>query len=562
MNELKLREYQNEAISSIIKEHESGVNSQLIVLPTGTGKTLVAAGIIKHYNKRVLFIAHRDELLQQARSKLLMYWPQADIGICKAAKNDINHQIVIASVQTISRPRRLAQLKAHKFDILLIDESHHASSKTYERIIKEIGASLVVGFTATPSRTDKKKLPFTTTFSRSISTMQAGNYLSKITARRILTGSNINSVKISKGDFDVEELSFQINTNHRNDLIAKTYCKYARDRKAIVFASNVKHAKDLSTAFNARGIKSDYVCGDMKPAKRMATLKKFRDGRITALFNAQLLTEGYDEPSISCIVMASPTKSVTKFTQAIGRGLRPHASKKDCLVLQFSDDYFDINSIVTTKTIMPELDEFIDIADKTINKKEARRKKLIEHEEIILDSEIELLKKTKYLWVDVGEGEWSLASNDCDEIILKPKDNGYIASIYFKNGEERNIIEQPLPFCYAIGSCEDLVNGDLSFSFAVKHNALSSQRATDTQIRFLSQHGVSTLYMDKEAASFAIRTIVAHKNKRRRLLGYEQITDGQSRYLKSLNFETSGLTKDSASKLIQQIIKESVQSQY
>lgn len=134
-----LRDYQEEALNSVINDFQAGACRQLIVLPTASGKTFVMAAIAKHFNKRVLLIAHREELLQQAEDKIRQYWPETDIGICKAERKEFDHQIIIGSTQTCSRPSCLRQLKKKGFDILMIDETHHAPAETYQRIIKKTG---------------------------------------------------------------------------------------------------------------------------------------------------------------------------------------------------------------------------------------------------------------------------------------------------------------------------------------------------------------------------------------------------------------------------------------
>ena len=136
MSFVQLREYQEEALQEIVKALSEGINKQLIVLPTGSGKTILMAALAKYFNKRTLILAHREELIQQAFDKFKLYWPEADIGICKAERAETNHQIVIGSVQSCCKPKRLAHLKDSEFNIFLIDEAHHATAESYQKIIK------------------------------------------------------------------------------------------------------------------------------------------------------------------------------------------------------------------------------------------------------------------------------------------------------------------------------------------------------------------------------------------------------------------------------------------
>jgi len=201
MSFVQLREYQEEALQEIVKALSEGINKQLIVLPTGSGKTILMAALAKYFNKRTLILAHREELIQQAFDKFKLYWPEADIGICKAERAETNHQIVIGSVQSCCKPKRLAHLKDSEFNIFLIDEAHHATAESYQKIIKELGfhsdkTKLLLGVTATPNRSDKDSLGETfekITYSRSIATMIKAGYLSPAIGRKILTNFSLKN---------------------------------------------------------------------------------------------------------------------------------------------------------------------------------------------------------------------------------------------------------------------------------------------------------------------------------------------------------------------------------
>lgn len=160
---ITLRDYQQEAVESIDKNFfKYRTNRQLLVLPTGAGKTVIMAAIRERFNKKTLILAHREELIQQIHDTLKLYSPDLDVGICKAEKNEIDKRVVVASVQSCSKPKRLKQLKAQGFDILMIDEAHHAVSDSYQKIINTLGFlkgsnKLLIGVTATPQRADKKR---------------------------------------------------------------------------------------------------------------------------------------------------------------------------------------------------------------------------------------------------------------------------------------------------------------------------------------------------------------------------------------------------------------------
>src|ERR1700674_4281194 len=176
---LNLRDYQSECIETVLNEFKAGVTRQLVSLPTGSGKTVVMGALARELNKKTLLIAHREELITQAVDKFKLVWPGVDIGVCMGERDEINAQVVVASIQSASRPKRLAKLKELGFELMMIDEAHHSASDSYQSVIRTLGfgsdlQKLLLGVTATPKRSDKLGLDDTfthVTFSRSISTM-------------------------------------------------------------------------------------------------------------------------------------------------------------------------------------------------------------------------------------------------------------------------------------------------------------------------------------------------------------------------------------------------------
>ena len=444
MSFIQLREYQEEALNVIAKALSDGISKQLIVLPTGSGKTILMAAIAKHLNKRTLILAHREELIQQAFEKFKLYWPEADIGICKAERDETNHHIVIGSVQSCSKSKRLASLKDSAFDVLLIDEAHHATAESYQKIIKELGfhtdqTKLLLGVTATPNRSDKDSLGETfekVTYSRSISTMIKAGYLSPAIGRKILTNFSLQNIKMQNGDFSICELAEIVNTPERNAFIAEKYKAYATDRKGVAFCVDVAHCKDLSASFEKVGITSKAVWGEMPTEERRNVLEDLKGGRIQVAMSCGVLTEGFDEPSISCIAMARPTKSQSLYIQCIGRGLRLWPGKQDCLVLDFTDKGHSLDSVMSLSKTMPNT---LEIHESPTGEREKIEKtaKIEVIEEC--DTEFDLLGCAKFIWVPIGDNEWSLMDDDRNEIIMRSNENGYIADIYI-NGSKTSIV--------------------------------------------------------------------------------------------------------------------------
>lgn len=261
---LPLRDYQIECIESVLNEASTGLSRQLISLPTGSGKTIVMSAIAKKFNKKTLLLAHREELITQAHDKFRLFWPDVSIGICMAERDEIDTQVVIGSVQSCSRPKRLERLKKQGFDLLMIDEAHHSVSDSYKSIINELGFAngsdrLLIGVTATPMRRDRLGLGDVfekITFSRSIGTMIKAGYLSPVVGRKILTNFSFEKIRTRNGDFDLADISEAVNTPERNEFIAVKLKEYAGDRKGVAFCVDVNHCRDLADTFRKAGINS------------------------------------------------------------------------------------------------------------------------------------------------------------------------------------------------------------------------------------------------------------------------------------------------------------------
>jgi superfamily II DNA or RNA helicase len=231
---IALRDYQQEALEAVLSASKDGIKRQLIALPTGSGKTVVMSGIAKVVNKRTLILAHRQELIDQTVDKLRLVWPEISIGICMAERDEIDAQVVVGSVQSCCRQKRLEKLKAQGFDLLMIDECHHAIAKSYQDIINILGfgegtEKLLLGVTATPDRNGLGLIFDKVTFARSISTMISSGYLSPVVGRKIQTNFTLEKIRTQNGDFAIEELAEAVNTAERNAFIVSKFKEYAHE---------------------------------------------------------------------------------------------------------------------------------------------------------------------------------------------------------------------------------------------------------------------------------------------------------------------------------------------
>ncbi|MBI5014564.1 MAG: DEAD/DEAH box helicase [Deltaproteobacteria bacterium] len=346
-----LRDYQRECLKALGERYRAGVRRQLVCLPTGTGKTVIFAEFPRFFRmkKRMLVLAHREELLDQARDKILRANPELSVDVEQAGRHaGPESDVVVASVPTLGRAGsgRIGRLDPDQFYLIVVDEAHHATAETYRRTLEHFGVfepdtkRLLVGFTATPKRGDGQGLDGVfeeISFSRALPEMVRAGYLAPLAAYRVETDVDLTGVKTRLGDFVTSHLSRAVNVQERNDLVVRVYRDRLDGRQTLCFCVDVAHAQHLAEAFGRAGIPSAAVTGETPRPDREATLAAFREGSLRVLTNCMVLTEGYDEPSVSGILLARPTKSTLLYTQMIGRGTRLHPGKDDVTVVDIVD---------------------------------------------------------------------------------------------------------------------------------------------------------------------------------------------------------------------------------
>ena len=335
---IELRPYQEEARTAIFEQWDSGVQKTLLVLPTGCGKTIVFAKVTEdcvRKGERVLILAHRGELLEQAADKI-----QKSTGLgCAVEKADQSCQgswfrIVVGSVQTLMREKRLGQFPTDYFDTIIIDEAHHCISDSYQRVLEHFPAAHVLGVTATPDRGDMRNLgqyfeslAYEYTLPKAIKE----GYLSPIKALTIPLKIDMSSVSVQAGDFKAGDIGTALDPYLEG--IAEEMEKYCRGKKTVVFLPLVKTSQKFRDVLNAHGFQAAEVNGDS--LDRADILRNFEDGKYNVLCNSMLLTEGWDCPSVDCIVVLRPTKVRSLYCQMVGRGTRLATGKDHLLLLDF-----------------------------------------------------------------------------------------------------------------------------------------------------------------------------------------------------------------------------------
>lgn len=335
---VQLRKYQEEAKSAILAEWDRGVDKTLLVLPTGTGKTIIFSKLIEERvaeGDRVLVLAHRGELLDQAADKLLLS-TGLRCAVEKAQDTSLDswYRVVVGSVQTLMREKRLEQFMPDHFGAIIVDEAHHAISDSYQRVLQYFDKAKVLGVTATPDRGDLRDLgTYFDSLAYEYTLPQAirDGYLSPIKALTIPLKIDITGVKQSAGDYSAGELGTALDPYL--EAIADEMVKVCMDRKTIVFLPLIKTSQKFRDILESRGFRAAEVNGDSQD--RAQILQDFADNKYNVLCNSMLLTEGYDQPDVDCIVMLRPTKIRSLYAQCVGRGTRIYPGKDHLLLPDF-----------------------------------------------------------------------------------------------------------------------------------------------------------------------------------------------------------------------------------
>lgn len=355
---MQLRPYQLEAKNSIFEYFQQGkTGNPLVSMPTGTGKSLVIADFIKQVmeqwpNQRILVMTHVKELLVQNSDKLKTLWPRAPYGIYSAGLNqkEVTYPITFAGIASAVKVIE----KFGHIDLMLIDEAHLLSPKSdtmYGKAISKLKEKnpylKVIGFTATPYRVGQGLLTneggIFTDICYDISHLSAFNkliadgWLATLIPKRTVTAIDISNVGISNGDYNAAELEATMDVNALNYQVCKEMVQYASDReKWLIFAAGVKHANHIADMLKTFGISAVAVHSKMGDGERDKAIENFKSGSLRCIVNNNVLTTGFDCPSIDFIGMLRPTMSCGLWVQMLGRGTRPSPGKQNCLVLDFA----------------------------------------------------------------------------------------------------------------------------------------------------------------------------------------------------------------------------------
>jgi ATP-dependent helicase IRC3 len=467
------RPYQYEAVAALLAATARGMHRPLLVLPTGTGKTIVFALLVQRRRGRSLILAHRDELIQQAVEKLHLVDPTLPLGVVQAARDEHTASTVVASVQTLSRRTRLARL-VPDFQTIVIDEAHHAPAPTYRRILEYCRAwqpdgPLVVGVTATPG------------------------YLVDLRAFQILLQADFDALGTQQGDFVEAELETLLLAANAPAQVLAAFQAHAADRKTLLFTPTVALAYAMAETFCAAGIAAEALDGTTPLATRRAILHRLHTGATRVVANCAVLTEGFDEPSVDCIIIARPTQSAVLYQQMLGRGTRTYPGKTDCLVL-------DVVGVSTHHTLHTAATLFACDAGRLARQSllEILDRPVRQDEDAPLtgtlrSTPVDLFARRTLRWVQTRQGAWVLSLGaQHGTLRLRPDGPETWQVVQVRRDAEPVQLGDTLPLPYAQGLAEDYAR-HLGVARLVEAEAPWRQHpATEKQTALLRKLGMAT----------------------------------------------------------------------
>jgi superfamily II DNA or RNA helicase len=561
---MPLRDYQDEAIRALGQLYARGQRRLLVGLPTGTGKTVVFGTLAaKAHAKsawRVLVLAHRDELIEQAVAKILMIRPDLamHVGVVKAQRNEWDKDIVVASVQSLHR-RRLEQIPRDQFDLVVTDEAHHSAADTYVAILRWLGAApclkcekcggagersaaigtvgtetcpdcggsgwqlgvapteheaFSVGVSATLFRADQRNLGDVwqdVAYHRTILEMIAAGHLCDLGGIRVELDLNLDKVKRSRGDYQDGALGEALMDAGAPEHAVEAYREHAEGRKTIVFTPTVALSQAMRDAFVDAGYAAEHVDGTTPIDERRAILRRFHSGETMILSNCAVLTEGFDEPDVACVIMARPTSSKLLYVQCVGRGTRTHPSKRStrnpdaqwgpgCLVLDLRGNTKK-HSLVTIPQLMAEkrADQpaGAGLDPEVIELMEERGLSVVDaielQDEMVANgtlraTRINLFSQRAGNWIEVDAKTWTLGGT----IKAVQEDDQTWRVVVRQRGESARVVAQGLSLEYAQGVAEDQAALLEIGRFVQRDAAWRKRPASDRQRKALWRFGHRT----------------------------------------------------------------------
>jgi superfamily II DNA or RNA helicase len=516
---LALRPYQVAAAEAIETAWQDGLRAALM-LPTGTGKTVIAADVISRRDERSLTLVHRDELVQQTRDKFVLAGiPESDIGVIKAELDQTQARHIIASIQTLARPRRLARLKGG-VGTLWIDEAHHAAADSYLTVLEALGSAkgcgpALLGTSATWDRLDGLALGAvfdTVVYEVGLVEMIEQGYLCDVRALRVVLPMDLDCVHTRRGDLVEGELAQVFEAADGPRLVAEAFVQHARERKAAVFVPSVRLAHQTASALCGLGIASEALDAGTPTDVRRAILRRLRAGETRAVPNVGVLCEGWDEPSVDAIIMARSTESRALYQQCLGRGLRPYPGKTDCLVLDMVGNS-DRHALVTTAGLLG-LDPRAVEREGVLGAKVAADSAAARRDGLLRGRRpgatvVDLLGRSTLIWVQVDQAHLlSLGPDDRGHVAIEPDDAEGMWRVVRLEGEWHQpvrVLKRRLDLGYAMGLGEDLARKLVPRPLLGRDQAWRVLPPSDKQVAQFQRKGWRLPPTRGEAIDFVMR---------------------------------------------------------
>lgn len=445
---IKLRPYQQECIDAIFADFHKGIKRTSAVIATGGGKTIIFASLAARWRAehggRVLILAHREELVRQAADKYLSVNPGANVGIVKAEENEVDADVVVASVQTLYSENRRNQIKDVK--LVICDECHHFASDKFLEVINHFDVA-TVGVTATMIRSDGRALGDVwqnIAYEKSILWMIRNRYLCDVRGIQVtIPGLDLSGVRRSGKDFNEVDLGDSLMESMAPSVVAKAYREHAAEMPGVVFTPTVETALAVAEAFRAEGFATQAVWGDMPKHDRSRIIAEYDRGKLQVLTSVMALTEGWDAPRAQCAVIMRPTKSPGLYTQQIGRVLRLAPNKPYALVL----DVVGVSSELELATLnvlagerkldqLKSGESLLDALDKD-DARLAKESAEIGYVGTTNHAEVDLFGGSRQQWLQTYGNNWFLPAGERFIAILPIKDSSSVDVAYFYNEGSR-----------------------------------------------------------------------------------------------------------------------------
>lgn len=492
--------YQEAATEGVEAAFAEGHQRVIVQMPTGTGKTVLYLFLAKRrrcYGK-TLVVVHRKELIDQPIEKLPLIWPEAQYGVVRGAQDGwYARDIVFASVQTLQRPDRLACIKAD-FDMIVVDEAHRACADGHQAVLRRWPKAKVVGPTATPGRADKKTLQeagFTAfAYRMGIDDAIRYDYLAPyVVERHAISGLDLRGVKEKDGDLDREEVARRAKEGRvvaRG--AARIYVERAGGQRAVIFTPDAIVAEQTAEELRALGVCADWLSDKHKDVDRERILRDFKAGRIMVLANYGILTEGYDDPSLACVIFARFTRSKGLYIQCIGRVLRKFLNKialiLDCAPNWETHGLCYAGSLTKPQTakekdeeaeMLPVFGEFSPGPSDVERAPANPSRTLLENTAggvLEFGAGRRAVAEKRVSWIDCAPGVFAIPLRDEDHIVLCERDGLWVA----RSGHEEIVAHADMAMVQGIAEQRARELGALSLS---KDDAIwRSRPASDSQV--------------------------------------------------------------------------------